>query len=495
MVRLILNNSRSQVCGLTTTQLAQLRDLLSIKTQGFGSFVVRPDDAPRLIVTKHDIVMIRDLAGVLRPVFGRNGRILKAKSKVEACHAISRTRLTYRGEGIKLTPLMDKRGIFGTGLVYLASGWMKKKGIEFKIEDLRKRPETIYKVLGDLRLPITPYPEQIEAAKALCARYRGIVSAPTAFGKSFIIALAISMLRVKSLVVVPTVALREQLLRDLSDWFPPNTVGTLIQVKNVDALDPKAPSNADLVIVDEFHHSAAKTYRLLNNNAWKGVFYRLGLTATPFRTDEDERLLLESFLSRVIYRVTYRQAVEKGYICPLEAYYVDLPKVKCSSDDYKAVYDKLVIEREDRIAWIADFLSGLQHANRSALCLVKEIRHGEMIQARTLDVPFVTGVNANPSELIEKFNRGDHPMIGTEGICGEGVNTRPCEFVIIAGLGKSKGAFMQKVGRTLRRYPGKESGKVIIFRDPSHRFTLDHFNAQCQHLRDEYGVSVTKLEV
>ena len=43
-----------------------------------------------------------------------------------------------------------------------------------------------------------------------------------------------------------------------------------------------------------------------------------------------------------------------------------------------------------------------------------------------------------------EFNMGEiKTLIGTTGVVGEGVDTRPTEYVIIAGLGKSKPAFMQ----------------------------------------------------
>ncbi len=78
---------------------------------------------------------------------------------------------------------------------------------------------------------------------------------------------------------------------------------------------------------------------------------------------------------------------------------------------------------------------------------------------------------------------------------GEGIDSRPCEFVVVAGLGKAKSAFMQQVGRAVRTFPLKETAKVFLFRDTSHKWCLKHFNEQVKILREEYGVEIKKMEV
>ena len=67
--------------------------------------------------------------------------------------------------------------------------------------------------------------------------------------------------------------------------------------------------------------------------------------------------------------------------------------------------------------------------------------------------------------------------------------------IILAGLGKSKNAFMQQCGRGVRRYGDKQSAKIIIFRDASHKWSLAHFKEQVKILQEEYGVTPAKLEV
>lgn len=406
--------------------------------------------------------------------------------------------------------LIDKKGNFPTGLLYLVIDWLCKNKIDHHLRDNRVKPRASQIVLKSIykdSMP-PPYPEQLEAVKRALTTQRGILSLPTGTGKSLIIALLCKAFGVRTLVVVPTLELKRQLTETLRSYFGNNTTGELtksesswIAVENVDALDPKVPlKRTDMVIIDEFHHSAAKTYRELNKHAWGKIYYRFGMTATPFRTDDNERLLLESVLSEVIYQLDYKTAVERGYIVPVIASYIELPKTTIKGNAWASVYSQLVVNNVPRNEIIAEILVKLHVNNISTLCLVKEIKHGENILKESYGIssqyklPWVNGQDNESRSFIEEFNNRVFPvLVGTTGVLGEGIDTKPAEVVIIAGLGKAKGQFMQAVGRGVRKYPSKTECHVIIFKDPSHKFTMRHFKEQCKILLEQYGVKPTKL--
>lgn len=392
--------------------------------------------------------------------------------------------------------LITKRGEFPTGLLYLVKDWLKANKLQAEVKDVRIVPNKV-KTPFVLNLGHTPYPEQEKAAYVCEAKTRGIVCAPTGTGKSVIAAMIINKLQVKTLLVVPSLELKRQLTEGLKEAFGPKVVGGLgkpIAVENVDALDPTEVISYDCVIIDEFHHSGAKTYRKLNNKAWSKVYYKIGLTATPFRSQDHERLLLESVLSEVIYRIDYQTAVAKGYIVPMEAYYYELPKKASEAYTWAQVYKELVVENKERNELLRDILFSLSESNASTLCLVKEIAHGNTLSKLT-GLPFANGQDEHGKEHIKLFNKSQGlQLIGTTGVLGEGVDTKPAEFIIIAGLGKSKPAFMQACGRGFRRFNNKQSCKIILICDRSHKFTLRHFKEQVKILKEEYGVIPVKLE-
>jgi superfamily II DNA or RNA helicase len=268
-----------------------------------------------------------------------------------------------------------------------------------------------------------------------------------------------------------------------------------IRIENIDSTALNKLTGFDCLIIDEAHHSAAKTYRKLNKTAWKGIYYRFFMTATPFRNDNEETLLFESICGQVVYTLAYTEAVKSKRIVPVEAYYIEVPKKKTDAHTWGQVYSQLVVNNEDRNMQIALIALRLNSECIPTLILVKEVKHGELLSNMT-GLPFANGKDEETREYIQQFNAGKiKALIGTEGILGEGVDTKPCEYVIIGGLGKAKSAFMQKVGRAVRAYVGKESAKVVLFCDKSHKFTLKHFKEQCKILKEEYQVTAIKLDL
>ncbi len=428
---------------------------------------------------------------------------LKAVRKITS-YSVDSSAAYFSGSGHNTSRhLMSKRGEFPTGLLYLVRAWAKICSPDSVMLDHRTRPLG-RQGLFSLSLPHTPYVEQNEAAEA-CYRYgRGVVSATTGTGKSLMIALTVELLQVPTLIVVPGIELKRQLTEFMTLCFGHERVGGLgsaLAIENVDSLDPNKPLKGyDCVIIDEFHHSGAKTYRQLNQKAWNDVYYRFGFTATPFRSQDNERLLLESVLSKIIYRLGYVSAVAKNMIVPVEAYYIELPKKKSvEGNTWSQVYSELVTKNTNRNKVIASLIDTLLFQDRPTLCLVKEIAHGKAIQVAQ-DPPgtveFATGTDDRTNEYIHEFVIGaSKSLIGTTGVLGEGVDTKPAEYIIVAGLGKSKTQFMQQVGRGLRKHSNKESCKIIIFRDSSHKWTLAHYKAQAKILLDEYGVKVIRLDL
>jgi len=385
----------------------------------------------------------------------------------------------YTGGFVRIKYLIDKQGFFPTGLLARVKAHLKV----FTTKDLRVLP---------MRHPFHPsdsaYPWQNAATKTGLELTRGIISAVTGSGKSRVIRMLAEISGLRTLVVVPSVEIKYQ-LRDALKGL------TNVTIQNIDSPLLKKPGNFDCLILDEAHHSASKTYQDLNKKAWKDIYYRYFITATPFRNQQDEQLLFEGIAGQVIYQLDYPTAVSKGYICPIEAYYYDLPKLPVNGTTWNSVYNELVVHNEYRNNLISALLLRLNSAGQATLCLVKEVAHGEAL-AKLTGLPFTHGQDEESRDYIRQFKSGEiKALIGTEGVLGEGIDLKPCEYVVIAGLGKAKSSLMQKIGRVIRTYPGKESGKVILFRDKSHKWTLAHFNAQKKICLDEYQVLPIKLEI
>jgi superfamily II DNA or RNA helicase len=438
MIKLVIGNSISKIEGLTVAQFKAIRDVLSYTEQTRG--------------------------------FRKGFRQVKRY-------------------------LIDRRGNFPTGLRHLAQKFLHEKRLQVQVVDSRVRPEKKHGMF-ELNLPpyVSPYPEQWEAVNRLVFDERGTVSMPTGTGKSLTQALLIYAMQMKTLVVVPNLGLKEQLQSTFKAIF-----GSLknITVENIDSPRLKDAKDYDLLIVDEAHHSAAKTYRDLNKTAWQKIYHRAFFTATPFRSRDAETILMECLTGEVVYRLNYATAVEKKFICPIEVYYYDLPqqKMKGNSKSWPAVYSELIVKNDVRNRLIAHLLKTLHSQLQSTLCLVKEIAHGEALSEFT-GAAFAHGEAEDCRQLIDWFANGNlTALIGTTGVVGEGVDSRAAEWIILAAGGKSRNQLLQNIGRGVRRFGDKESAKIILFRDRSNKFLLDHFNAQVKAIRDEYAVEPIPLDL
>ncbi len=388
--------------------------------------------------------------------------------------------------------LLSKRGEFPTGLYRHVEAWLQTLTDARHCKDTRVQPPKGARY-GLMTLEgKTPRPSQLRAAYNAVRAHRGIIRMPTRSGKSLVMGLLMQELQVRTLIVVPSVGLREQLRKDVVEWFgeTPDIV-----IENIDAAILMDLTDFGMLIVDEAHHTAAKTYRELNRKAWKKIFFRFFFTATPFRANSEEQLLMESVTGEIVFSMSYQDALNEGCVVPVEAYYVDVPEVSIDSNQWRQVYNEGIVHNEGRNELICHVMTALEASGVNVLCLLREIAHGKQIEAAT-GFPFANGQDGLVRMRILEFNlRETQGLIGTVGVLGEGMTMPPCEYVLIAGGGKSRIQFMQNVGRALGKYPGKESAKIILFRDTSHKFLRRHFNAQIKTLREEYGIKPVKLEI
>lgn len=388
--------------------------------------------------------------------------------------------------------LIDKKGNFPTGLLHRVMAFAKARGLAVTYNDLRSQ-EPCPKVLSRAFKPgmtKLPYKAQLEALRAVTDVMRGVLQLPTGCGKSFIVAMILVKLQLRTLIVVPTLELKRQLTEDLTDTL---TTMEGVTVENIDSGKLNTLTNYDCIIWDEVHHAAAKTYRNHNKKAWSKIRYRYGMTATPFRNKSEEQMLYESVAGQVIYSLSYTEAIKNKYIVPVEAYYVKVPTMTVEGYNWAEVYKELITDRKDRNDSIVEIAKNLILNNKATLVIVKEIKHGQFL-SDLIGCPFVCGEDPDSKKYLKEFSLGKIPcIVGTSGTVGEGCDTKACEFVILATTGKAKTTFMQQIGRGVRKWKNKDSMKLILIKDFSHKWLKNHFNAQKKILKEEYGVELISL--
>jgi superfamily II DNA or RNA helicase len=187
------------------------------------------------------------------------------------------------------------------------------------------------------KLAVTPRPYQEDALAAwMQAGGRGVVVLPTGAGKTVLALMAIAKLGLRTLVVVPTIELLYQ-WRDAAVerlGVPASAVGVvgdgrrelrpITVITYASAAMPNAPVGGfGLLVCDEAHHLPAPAYQGIV--ARSATPYRLGITATPERSDGAAGAL-DALLGPVVLQRTPAELSAEGHLAKYreKRIYVDL---------------------------------------------------------------------------------------------------------------------------------------------------------------------------
>ena len=366
-----------------------------------------------------------------------------------------------------------------------------------------------------------PYQQQaIEEWKR--AGRRGVVVLPTGAGKSLVAQMAIEQVKRSTLVVVPTIDLMNQWYDLLLSCFEAEVgligggyfeTGALTVTTYASAFRfmERLGNRFGLVIFDECHHLPSSVHRYAAELTIAP--FRLGLSATPERTDGGDALLEQLVGPFVFRRETHELAGEY-----LSDYTVVRLRVELSAEE-RASYERerdifrgflrekgiglsslrgwqmfvaasarssegrramLAYRESKRIALGTDsklrVLSELlqRHRREKVLIFTAENEMVYRISQRFL-VPSIThetGVKERRAWL-EAFNRGEVLCLATSKVLNEGVNIPDASIaVVLSGSGSTR-EHIQRLGRILRKLPGKEA---ILYEVVTQGTTEEHIS-------------------
>lgn len=246
-----------------------------------------------------------------------------------------------------------------------------------------------------------------------------------------------------------------------------------IQSLAASGLASLAPDYFDIVIVDEFHHAAAASYRRLLDQLQPREL--LGLTATPERADGLE--ILHWFDGRIAAELRLWDAIDQQRLTPF-AYYgiaddLDLREVPFSR---RTGYDvegvtriitatdvwarRVLKEFGDRVATTGTpralgFCVSVAHARYMARVFNQ---FGTTAVAVSADTPG----DERRAALVE-LAAGRVQVVFSVDLFNEGVDVPAVDAVLMLRPTESPVLFLQQLGRGLRRHPGKTLCTVLDF--------------------------------
>ncbi|MCC6821276.1 MAG: DEAD/DEAH box helicase, partial [Verrucomicrobia subdivision 3 bacterium] len=235
--------------------------------------------------------------------------------------------------------------------------------------------------------------------------------------------------------------------------------------RNLEAFDGR---RVDYLIIDEFHHAAAASYRRTLDTL--SPEFLLGLTATPFRGDRQDVLALCN--DNVIVCYELRQGIEFGVLCPYHYF-------GCFDDiDYLSIqhngqrYDITDLERhliipERDAAIISKWREKAEGKPTLAFCCshlhAQRVAASFQAQGIPADIYLSSTSQDERAALRERLRLGSVKVLCVVDVLNEGVDLPFIECLLFLRPTESKLVFFQQLGRGLRRFVGKEQCVVIDF--------------------------------
>jgi superfamily II DNA or RNA helicase len=220
---------------------------------------------------------------------------------------------------------------------------------------------------------------------------------------------------------------------------------------------------------------------------------RIGLSATPYRTDGRE-MKIWGAIGDICARITPVDLIKRGYLTEPRFVILDPPYVKMRRvKDWNEAYYDGIVANQYRNQMIVDTARELMKKGHKVYIHVERIEHGEILAIMFDDVPFIHGSSPKTErdETIGRF-AGDELNCVISTLLGEGVDIPTMTAIIMAGGLKTPIGVVQKVGRALRKSPGKKEAVIVDFRDNG-AFLARHFQERMDIYRETYGEYVDAM--
>ena len=223
----------------------------------------------------------------------------------------------------------------------------------------------------------------------------------------------------------------------------------------------------DYIVIDEFHHAAAASYRRLIEH-FEPQFL-LGLTATPERTDGGNLLALCQ--ENLVYRADLREGINRGLLAPFhyfgvpdEVDYTNIPW-RSSRFDEEALTNAVATQR--RAENSLDQLR--KRGGKRTLAFCVSTRHADFMaeffqESGLRSVAVHSGSNSAPRALsLEHLASGEIDVVCAVDMFNEGVDVPELDTVMMLRPTESRLLWLQQLGRGLRKAAGKTHLNVIDY--------------------------------
>ncbi|MEK5067915.1 DEAD/DEAH box helicase [Sporosarcina sp. FSL K6-1508] len=342
--------------------------------------------------------------------------------------------------------------------------------------------------------------EELEAERVIHGQMKNLVVAATGVGKTVISAFDFKrFLREKPDAKLLFIAHREEILRQSMITFrailknanfgemfvgthQPTTFNQLfMSIQSWNSKKMKGNTDEDFydfIIVDEFHHATAPSYRKLLE--YYNPTILLGLTATPERMDNEN--ILTFFNDRIASEMRLTEAIDRKLLSPFHYFCVtdnvDLTGIKWSRKGYDIgeltnVYTSNHRRSDLVIQSIKKYVTSLDDVKGLGFCVSVEHALYMASYFNRKNIPSIALHGKSSPEERQTAQRnlisGKINFIFVVDLYNEGIDIPELNTVLFLRPTESLTVFLQQLGRGLRLVDGKECLTVLDFVGQAHK--------------------------
>ena len=373
------------------------------------------------------------------------------------------------------------RGYIGSLLRYC-----KQHRLDFEFQDSRKKHVPII-IKNNLELR----PHQLSGVKAASLKDLGIISSPPGSGKTIIGLKIIADKQQPALIIVHRKQLLEQWMERIQAFLgiPKNQIGKIRQGKTkigevvtiamIQSLNKylEKKNVKDIarsfgtIIIDECHHIPADSFR--NTISKLFTYYQYGLTATPFRKGNDEKLIF-IYLGDIISEIKAKDIEEyKNPRIIIRNTLLNVP-FNPKTDTFETLSKILVHDSSRNKLIIKDVIAELGKGKKVVIITERKEHIDTLNQFLKQSFETIT-LSGEDSEARRKskwlsLHEGNYQVLITTGqYFGEGSDLQNASCLFLAYPFTFKGKLIQYIGRVQR----SEATPVIYdYRD----YQIDYLN-------------------
>lgn len=405
---------------------------------------------------------------------------------------------------------------FPTGHLPLITNYCKKLDVKYELIDERVQPESNLILKWDNPLPELRYyqKEMIEIGKT---QHRGVFHSCVGSGKTYVMLWLLYTLKVKSLIIVPSTNLLDQIMEELEVAFGGReiqhittkiitknkplkgirvvTIATLNSLRKQGLL-PQLLEDVHAFYGDEFHHAGATSWTAALPE-FESIYYRFGFTGSFTRNDKSILDML-GVLSTILYTYTPKQAIQDGFLTPIKLQIHNVAgRTNARYPYYNTEYGMNYCakpEKSNLLPKLLEIIKSIPEDKQILILVDRKDKAGYTINS-FLDknkIPNVFVSGDQTGEVVAKALRAFNDkklrvLIGSK-VIGEGIDIRSTDHLIMCQGGKSNSAIIQAVGRLVRLYPNKNVGYLHDFNFINTKYLQKHLVKRIKIYKTSFGV-------